>query len=638
MKYFIHFFTLLLFLGLFCSGSIFAQEETGVFTTRVQFKGNNSANPNDVSGLPEVHQATAEEIQLRNEIRELRKQNDRSLFNRIMELENRLEALNPNSVSRPGEYYDGEIGLANNQDPPFSPDLIGNVEIFNSGSSFISSHATATEQNGSTAGRIWSAFSIRTSGAADTIRVYFSDDNGANWSWYGWGKLGGTDQINYDQMDMEIIESSTGEKYVWVVYGYRNDSGTGRWRTGGVIFQTPTFGGSFFALSWPGDDATKRYYRPRITSDNATYSTNAYVYMVASFDSSAGTSRVNTQKTLRCTNPYTVTPTFAYKADKFWWYSQSDNNQRDLHSDIAYFQNTSNDSLIVSFSDVPDTTSLFFAKSDIFNGPGTADGAGGFIGGTQAGDYKQFARLSSNGNDNGSIICVFRQNTNNVWRVKHFRTTNYGNFNSMIQSTLLGSAISHSYQPDIVGKRNKSIHYYTWRVDGSPDSIYYAGISSTGTFNPYVTLMNSHSITSGLVGPKPGFRYVDADSCFITYVPTGPYDVWAAYGCSGPVSVENTNGALPDNYSLSQNYPNPFNPSTKIKFQLPATSKVSLKVFNILGEFVSELVNQTLETGSYEYQFNPKGLTSGVYFYKLEVQEVNGNNHFVDVKKMILMK
>ncbi|MCW8823804.1 MAG: T9SS type A sorting domain-containing protein, partial [Ignavibacteriaceae bacterium] len=86
------------------------------------------------------------------------------------------------------------------------------------------------------------------------------------------------------------------------------------------------------------------------------------------------------------------------------------------------------------------------------------------------------------------------------------------------------------------------------------------------------------------------------------------------------------------------NYPNPFNPSTKIKFELPATSKVSLKVFNILGEFVSELVNQTLETGSYEYQFNPKGLTSGVYFYKLEVQGVDGNNHFIDVKKMILMK
>jgi hypothetical protein len=635
MKYFIHFFMLLFVLGLFCSESIFSQEETGVFTTTVQFKGNNSNNPDDVSGLPEVHQATAEEIQLTNEIQELRKQNDRSLIDRILELENRLEALNPNSVSKPGEYYDGVIGSANNQNPSFSPENIGNVEIFNSGSSYISSHATATEQIGATAGRIWSAFSIRSTGAADTLRVYYSDNNGANWTWYGWGKLGGTDQINYDQMDMEIIENSSGEKYLWIVYGYRNDAGTGRWRTGGLVLQTPTFAGNFFALSWPGDDATKRYYRARITSDNATYPSIAYVYMVASFDSSTGTGRVNTQKTLRVTNPYTVTPTFSYKADKFWWYSPTDNNERDLHSDIAYFQNGS-DSIIVSFSNAPDSTKLWFAKSDISNGSVTY-GIGG-IGGTEATDYKQYARLSSNGNGNGSIICVFRQLTNNVWRVKHFRTTNYGNFYSMVQSVLLGSPISHSYQPDIVGKRNASIHYYTWRVDGNPDSIYYAGISSTGTFNPYVTLMNSQSVISGLVGPKPGFRYVDADSCFITYVPTGPFDVWAAYGCTGPVGVETTNETTPDNYLLSQNYPNPFNPSTKIKFELPATSKVTLKVFNILGQLVSELANETLETGSYEYQFNPKELTSGVYFYKLEVQEVNGNTHFVDVKKMILMK
>lgn len=636
MKYFIHFFTLLLVLGSFCSESIFAQEETGVFTSTIQFKGNNSNNPDDVSGLPDVHQATAEEIQLKNEIKELRKQNDRSLFNRIMELENRLEVLNPNSVSKPAEHYDGGVAQANNENPSFSPNNIGNVEIFHSGTKFVSSTATATEQIGTTAGRIWSAFSVRTNSAQDTLRIFYSDNNGVSWILYAYAWLGGTNQINYDQMDMEIIENTTGEKYLWIGYGYREDAGSGRWRTGVLVLQTPTFAGNVYTLSWPGDDASKRYYRLRITSDNATYPSIAYVYMVASFDSLNGSTHDNTQKTLRCTDPYTVTPTFAYKGDRFYWHTGT-NYLEDLHSDIAYFQNTS-DSIIVSYSNVPDSTGLFFAKSDIYNGPANPDAAGGGIRGSETNDYKQFARISSNGNDNGSIICVFRQLTNNVWRVKHFRTINYGNFNTMVQSVLLGSPISHSYQPDIVGKRNKSIHYYTWRVDGNPDSIYYAGISSTGSFNPYVTLMNSQSIISGLVGPKPGFRYVESDSCFIIYAPTGPYDVWAAYGCSGPVSDVETNGTSVDNYSLSQNYPNPFNPSTKIKFELPATSNVSLKVFNILGELVSDLVNETLETGTYEYQFNSKVLPSGVYFYKLEVQEVNGNTHFVDVKKMILMK
>jgi hypothetical protein len=359
--------------------------------------------------------------------------------------------------------------------------------------------------------------------------------------------------------------------------------------------------------------------------------------MVASFDSSAGSSRVNTQKTLRCTDPYTTTPTFAYKSDKFWWYSQTDNNQRDLHSDIAYFSH-SGDSLIVSFSDVPDTTSLFFAKSDIYNGPGTANGAGGFIGGSQASDYKQYARISSNGNDNGSILCVFRQFTNGVWRVKHFRTTNYGNFNSLINSTLLGSAISDSYQPDIVGKRNGYIHYYTWRVDGNPDSIYYAGVNTVGTFNPYVYMMNAMTSTSGVTGPKPGFRMVNNDSCFVVYSPYGPYDVWAAYGCSAPPTSVKNNDAPPTDFALFQNYPNPFNPSTKISFDLPDKSNVSLKVFNLLGEQVAELVNETLDSGKYEYQFNSRALASGIYFYKLDAQGIDGSTHFVDVKKMILMK
>jgi hypothetical protein len=104
-----------------------------------------------------------------------------------------------------------------------------------------------------------------------------------------------------------------------------------------------------------------------------------------------------------------------------------------------------------------------------------------------------------------------------------------------------------------------------------------------------------------------------------------------------PNSVENGIGTS-ITYSLQQNYPNPFNPSTKISFDLPDRSVVSLKVFNLLGEQVAELVNETLEIGKHEYEFNSKALSSGVYFYKLDAQGIEGNTHFVDVKKMILMK
>jgi hypothetical protein len=94
--------------------------------------------------------------------------------------------------------------------------------------------------------------------------------------------------------------------------------------------------------------------------------------------------------------------------------------------------------------------------------------------------------------------------------------------------------------------------------------------------------------------------------------------------------------SAPTEFVLEQNYPNPFNPSTRISFRLAADSKVSLKVFDILGQEVITLVNNELMAGVYDISFDASGLNSGVYFYKLEA---SGNGvQFSDVNKMILTK
>jgi carboxypeptidase T len=93
-------------------------------------------------------------------------------------------------------------------------------------------------------------------------------------------------------------------------------------------------------------------------------------------------------------------------------------------------------------------------------------------------------------------------------------------------------------------------------------------------------------------------------------------------------------------FSLEQNYPNPFNPSTIIKYSIPSvitsgvkqSQFVSLKVFDVLGNEVATLVNEVKAAGSYEVEFNATGLSSGVYFYKLQT------GSFVETKKMIIMK
>lgn len=86
------------------------------------------------------------------------------------------------------------------------------------------------------------------------------------------------------------------------------------------------------------------------------------------------------------------------------------------------------------------------------------------------------------------------------------------------------------------------------------------------------------------------------------------------------------------NYKLEQNYPNPFNPSTTISFQIPIASKVSLKVYDVLGREVETLVNENKPAGKYSINFNADKLASGVYLYRLQA----GN--YIESKKMILLK
>jgi hypothetical protein len=97
--------------------------------------------------------------------------------------------------------------------------------------------------------------------------------------------------------------------------------------------------------------------------------------------------------------------------------------------------------------------------------------------------------------------------------------------------------------------------------------------------------------------------------------------------------------AIPKEYGLEQAYPNPFNPSTTIQYQLPSDSKVNLHIFNILGQIVQTLVNQTEQAGYKQVEWNASNFASGLYFYRLEATSVaNPSKTFTSVKKMLLMK
>ena len=103
--------------------------------------------------------------------------------------------------------------------------------------------------------------------------------------------------------------------------------------------------------------------------------------------------------------------------------------------------------------------------------------------------------------------------------------------------------------------------------------------------------------------------------------------------------VDGLNGQVPNRFVLSQNYPNPFNPTTRIQFGLSQQANTNLEIYNILGESVLTIVDgNILDAGFHNYNVSMKGLSSGMYFYKLTAEGKNGEHLFSEMKKMILMR
>ena len=135
---------------------------------------------------------------------------------------------------------------------------------------------------------------------------------------------------------------------------------------------------------------------------------------------------------------------------------------------------------------------------------------------------------------------------------------------------------------------------------------------------------------SGNSNSPKHYSYTDSE------IGTGKYfyrlkqvDIDGSFEYSDAIEVDMDS---PVKYELSQNFPNPFNPTTSIQFSLPETGKVKLAVYNVIGEQVAVLVNKNMEAGFHNARFDASKLNSGIYIYKLEV------NNFTQIRKMMLVK
>ena len=126
--------------------------------------------------------------------------------------------------------------------------------------------------------------------------------------------------------------------------------------------------------------------------------------------------------------------------------------------------------------------------------------------------------------------------------------------------------------------------------------------------------------------------------CYSPYGNTYYLDDITIADSTGWTGIEDFAGITPTDFELSQNYPNPFNPSTTIRYAVPNESKVSITVFNLLGQEVATLVNDVQAAGYHEIQFNASNLSSGVYLYRINAVSSTNSKEFTSTKKFVLLK
>ncbi len=198
------------------------------------------------------------------------------------------------------------------------------------------------------------------------------------------------------------------------------------------------------------------------------------------------------------------------------------------------------------------------------------------------------------------------------------------NHNPLIVSSLIASVILLSQyclsQTKISTVANENIDKHYVVLEFRAGRVIFADETTKQTAERF------SSRNSGVyVAASPGKMLYGSLGSGYSYAELSPQEKDAANGTKPP-------GAVPKEYTLFQNYPNPFNPSTVITYDVPVTSRVILKVYDVLGREVATLVDGEIEAGHQSVEWNASGVATGMYFYRITAYT------FTDTKKLMLVK
>ena len=195
---------------------------------------------------------------------------------------------------------------------------------------------------------------------------------------------------------------------------------------------------------------------------------------------------------------------------------------------------------------------------------------------------------------------------------------------------------------DTVRTGDSTMHTLTISNTGNADLIWGIADTSNASWASAAPALGSTPpsqtspavITFRTAGLIPNATYTTRFMILSNDQATGTIEIPVSLHVTPTEGVEGKEKPLPTSFALHQNYPNPFNPETNISFDLPKTSPVTLKIFNLIGQEIATIVNGQLPAGTHTYRVGGEryGLTSGVYFYRLSA------GSFVQTRKMILLR
>jgi len=249
-------------------------------------------------------------------------------------------------------------------------------------------------------------------------------------------------------------------------------------------------------------------------------------------------------------------------------------------------------------------------------------------------------RLSSNRNAEGKEVSGTSETwTDNAWVNSTRNTYTYDDSGNMTDN-LGESWVQDAWKPSYRYERtyDNGGHILTNEYDQWTGSVWLSTGRTTNTYNDdgsrATVLSEKWQVNEWVPGGYNLVLVMDNDRTAVSL--SGFQFIF--HQATITTQVADNTSVLPQSYQLSQNYPNPFNPSTTIRYSLPASSIVSLKVYNILGQLVANLVDSHQSTGWHEATWNAN-ISSGIYFYRIDAASASDPaKRFSEVRKMMLLK